>query len=186
MHLITTATVALLLPIIASASPLSRRSECSETSFKDFKWTVKSFDFHANYIFSTPAHQNSWGYSSFELSNPADQSTVSCSAASSQINDFFYGTIPYACNDTGRHGTTKFDFNRPTGELRANQTWTCDLDQQYPIFFTGYGAVNLTLSCDQTFYQNPNWTIGEIYSRRDVTCQKVDTEMKPYQMEAIA
>ncbi|KAK3994808.1 hypothetical protein QBC44DRAFT_40624 [Cladorrhinum sp. PSN332] len=178
----------LLLPIITSASPLSRRSVCSETSFKHFNWTVKSFDFHANYIFSTPAHQNSWGYSSFDLFNPADLSTVSCSAASSQLNDFFYGTIPYTCNDTatGRHGATKFDFNRPTGELRANQTWTCDLDQQYPITFTGYGAVNLTLDCDQTFYQNPNWTIGEIYSRRDITCQKVDTVMEPYQMEAIA
>jgi len=137
MYLPSTTALSALLFAAASttASPLiNRRSACSDLSFDNFEWSVSDFDFHANYIFSTPAHQNSWGYASFDLVNPADQSKVHCSAASNQINDFFYGTVSYACDDAagGRLGTTKFDFNRPTGELKANQSWVCGPEEQYP------------------------------------------------------
>jgi hypothetical protein len=131
----------LLLPFTTTASPVAVTQStandggCSDTSFHKFSWRALAFDFHASYTFSTPAHQNSWGYVSFDLLNPADDSTTHCEAQSSQLSDFFYGTVPYRCNDTGadRLGTTTFDFSRPSGQLRLNQTWTCDdQDPQWP------------------------------------------------------
>ena len=127
---------------LASANPILLPRDaspgCTNTSFHDFKWTVENFDFHASYIFTTPAHQNSWGYVNFTLFNPAIQSSTQCTAASDQLSDFFYGTVPYECTSAG--GVTppagmsaKFDFTRPTNQLRFNQTWTCnDTDPQYP------------------------------------------------------
>ncbi|KAK4096731.1 hypothetical protein N658DRAFT_510972 [Parathielavia hyrcaniae] len=185
-----------LLGLTATASPnpspdaaetTASPAGCSDISFKSFAWLARSFDFHASYIFTTPAHQNSWGYASFDLYNPADQSTARCEAASNQLSDFFYGTVPYKCNDTQRVGSTSFDFSRASSRLRVNQTWTCDdKDPQWPTIFTGRGDVNLTLSCTDTTWQNPNWTMGEIYSSRDVQCAPVDASIEPYEMEAIA
>lgn len=112
---------------------------CSETSFGDFEWTVEDFDYHASYIFTTPAHQNSWGYVNFNLSNPAVPDLLaSCNAASSQLSDFFYGTMQYNCTFDGQVGQpgpapAKFTFNRPSGELDIDQKWVCrDQDPQYP------------------------------------------------------
>ncbi|KAK4201966.1 hypothetical protein QBC40DRAFT_277171 [Triangularia verruculosa] len=194
MYLTSALSLALAVLLTGtSASPLFARqtnsdeTSCSDTSFKHFQWQASNFDFHASYIFSTPAHQNSWGYASFDLLNPADQSTAHCSAASNQLNDFFYGTVQYSCNDTLRGGSTKFDFNRPTGELRVEQSWTCrDQDPQYPITFTAKGSANFTLECNQEFYQNANWTIGQIYSSRTITCGNVDSAVVPYEISAIA
>lgn len=176
----------LVLPL-ALAGPIKLRQSnstgCTDTSFKNFSWTVKNFDFHANYIFSTPAHQNSWGYTNFDLFNPADHSTTHCAAASSQLTDFFYGTVQYACDDP----RANFNFSRPTNQLGVHQSWNCDdQDPQYPITFGATGAANLTLDCSETFWQNPNWTIGEIYNRRDITCALGDHVVKPYEMTAIA
>jgi hypothetical protein len=142
MHFHASLALLPLLGLTSTASPIpspdpaeagSSPAGCSDTSFKSFAWIARSFDFHASYTFTTPAHQNSWGYVSFDLFNPADQTTTHCEAASSQLSDFFYGTVPYKCNDTQRRGSTSFDFNRPLNQLRVNQTWTCDdRDPQYP------------------------------------------------------
>ena len=126
-----------LLSLTSTASPISspRAAEstavtgCSDVSWKAMAWTARAFDFHASYIFTTPAHQNSWGYASFELFNPADQSTTHCEAASNQLSDFFYGTVQYKCNDT----RTTFDFSRPANQLRVQQSWVCaDRDPKWP------------------------------------------------------
>lgn len=52
--------------------------------------------------------------------------------------------------------------------------------------FSGAGSVNLTLDCVETQYQNPNWTVGQIYSDREITCQPVTTLVQPYEMTAVA
>lgn len=52
--------------------------------------------------------------------------------------------------------------------------------------FTYAGAVNLTLDCTATSYQNANWTIGEIYSRNSTFCSQDDVTISPYLATAVA
>lgn len=127
-----------LAPPVFGVPLLQRNSSpwCSAASLHGFEWTVQDFDFHASYIFTTPAHQNSWGYINFNLSNPAVSDVLaSCTAQSDQLSDFFYGTFSYECTFNGTSGPApaKFSFNRSTGELDINQTWACnDQDPKYP------------------------------------------------------
>ncbi len=52
--------------------------------------------------------------------------------------------------------------------------------------FTGRGDVNLTLACTDTTWQNPDWSMGQIYSSRDVKCAPVESEIKPTELSAVA
>ncbi len=137
-------SVASLLSL-SSARPLDGGLEvqrdanpgCTSNSFGDFAWGLEGFDYHASYVFTTPAHQNSWGYVNFNLSNPALTYPAVCSAASDQLDDFFYGTQTFTCTlpdgvDSTTTSTT-FEFNHASGLLNVTQTWTCsDADPQYP------------------------------------------------------
>lgn len=136
----TSALLLAIAPLVpanpVSMAPRESSTGCSNSSLHNFEWQVEAFDFHASYIFSTPAHQNSWGYASFNLTNPAVPDVVtSCSASSNTVNDFFYGSPWYTCTASGTPdpAPASFAFNRPTGELKINQTWTCfDADPKYP------------------------------------------------------
>ncbi|KAI1378430.1 hypothetical protein F4677DRAFT_443644 [Hypoxylon crocopeplum] len=185
-------TIATVLPL-AGAAPLDIQNRdsnpgCQAASFGNFEWTVENFDYHASYTFTTPAHQNSWGYVNFNLTNPALEYQAICSATSNQLSDFFYGTMPYTCKvPDGSTTTATFDFSRPSGVLNINQTWTCsDEDPQYPTTINAYGTANLTLACTDETWTNPNWTIGHIYTDREVKCTPVTIPIKPYKMTAVA
>lgn len=192
MHFRSPLALLPLLGLTATASPIlsnpraadtEAAAGCSAVSWQSMAWTARAFDFHASYVFTTPAHQNSWGYASFDLLNPADGSTARCEAASNQLSDFFYGTVQYTCNDT----RTTFDFSRPANQLRVKQSWVCnDQDPQWPTKFTGAGNVNLTLECTDTTWQNQDWSLGQVYSSRDIKCAPVDTEIKPTELSAVA
>ncbi|KAH8682104.1 hypothetical protein BX600DRAFT_505722 [Xylariales sp. PMI_506] len=185
-------TIVAFLPLAAAApfNPITRDSNpgCQAASLGDFAWTVDDFDFHASYIFTTPAHQNSWGYVNFNLSNPALTYQAVCSAASDQLEDFFYGTFPYTCTEPdGSTTSTTFDFSRPSGLLNINQTWVCsDTDPVYPTTFRYYGNVTLDLECTDTTWQNTNWTVGQIYSDREIKCNTVTVPVTPYLKTAVA
>ncbi|KAK0612782.1 hypothetical protein B0T17DRAFT_459803, partial [Bombardia bombarda] len=143
------------------------------------EWTVQNFDYHASYIFSTPAHQNSWGYVNFNLTNNLSPPTTAvCSAASSQLSDFFYGTVSYACTlpaDAPEGSAVGFLFSRPSGKLDIHETVVVGSKT-----FTASGSANLTLSCtDSGTVVTPDWQIGEIYSVRDVECAPVTVKVKP-------
>jgi len=195
-----------ILPL-ASASPLlvqtsSSRTRsaadgnatgCTASSLGDFAWSLKGFRFEASFTFTTPAHQNSWGYLDFNVTNPATGVEAICSARSNQLSDFFYATFPYTCKTPNGAGVydydpnTRFDFERAIGQLRFNQTWTCrDQDPEYPARFTAYGMADLSLDCNETMYRNPNWTMGQIYSSRQIKCLPVTLDISPYEMEAVA
>ncbi|KAI1822534.1 hypothetical protein F4861DRAFT_386968 [Xylaria intraflava] len=181
--------LAAMLPL-AVAAPSGPRprdySDCTSLSFDDFSWTVEAFAFGASYLFTTPAHQVSSGTVAFNLSNPALPETVSCQAYSTWLTDFFYGNVNYNCAaPDGSTTKTSFAFSRPSGELNVNQTWTCH-DNDYPTIFAAYGAVNLTLDCTEDDYQNPNWTMGQIYSSRVITCAPVTLPLKPHDETAVA
>jgi hypothetical protein len=127
-----------VLPLAAAApfgvATRDANPGCQEKSFNDFVWTVEDFDYHASYIFTTPAHQNSYGYVNFNLTNPALEYKAACSAMSNQLSEFFYGTMNYTCTvPEGSSAETSFAFSRPSGKLDVNQKWTCsDVDPQYP------------------------------------------------------
>lgn len=137
---LSTSLLALAPYVLGTPVSLEQRdhaTSCSKASTNNFHWTVEQFDFHASYVFTTPAHQNSWGYVNFNLTNPAVPGVqLSCSAQSDQLEDFYYGTQWYECTTNGTSSgpaPATFAFNRPTGELDINQTWTCrDQDPKYP------------------------------------------------------
>jgi hypothetical protein len=124
---------------LAAASPVpspghedTTSPSCADASFTNFTWEVRAFQYRAAYIFSTPTDQISWGYVTFELFNPADQTTTHCEASSNVLPDFFYGNIQYTCNNTTRVGDTKFNYDRPGGNrLSVEQHWACE-DGAYP------------------------------------------------------
>lgn len=155
---------------------------CTDKSTNLTEWTVGSFDFHASYTFTTPAHQNSWGYVNFTLINPAVSYTPICSAASNQLSDFFYGTVIYDCTVPVTSDKATFTFSTPGSELRINQTWNCAGEGSR---FTAIGGVKLNLTCDDTTWQNPNWTTGQIYSSRTITCGKVTVPAPIEEMSAV-
>lgn len=132
---------ALSLLSLAAATPVSPRGtegkscpapdpvkKCQK-SLSGLQWTVHGFDYHASYTFTTPAHQNSWGYVNFNISNSIVPYTASCSASSSQLSDFFYGTQEYTCTLVGSGAPTgaavKFKYSRPSGQLDITESVVC-------------------------------------------------------------
>ncbi|KAL7944262.1 hypothetical protein V8C42DRAFT_326322 [Trichoderma barbatum] len=162
--------------------PPSPAPGCTDRSTKLTEWKVTDFDFHASYVFTTPAHQNSWGYVNFTLINPAANYTSDCSASSNQLQDFFYGNFKYSCNVPVLADTATFTFSRPDSQLRINQTWNCPGEGSR---FTAIGGVDLKLKCEDTTWKNPNWTAGQIYSQRLITCLKATVPAPIEEMSAV-
>lgn len=166
--------IAVLLAASVSASglskPLDDKQSCMSKGMKIKNWIIHNFDFHASYIFTTPAHQNSQGFVNFTLENPAVDRRHICSSASSQLTDFYYGTQVYTCDTPVEGDIATYTFNRPTGELQVNQTWTCLSEGGY---ITAQGGVTLKLNCSDSTWKNPKWEEGQIYSQRLVNCSFV-------------
>ncbi|OAA64777.1 hypothetical protein ISF_04187 [Cordyceps fumosorosea ARSEF 2679] len=184
--LTTVATTALLAAsaLAAPAATIDGTESCTRTSTRVTTFNVKDFDFHASWTFSTPAHQIAGGYVNFTLGNAALPYVYTCSAASTQLEDFYYGNFIYNCTDpTGRQtreGT--FTYSRPTTTLAINQTWECPEGSR----FWAEGAAKLDLHCNETKWQNPNWQPGQIYSSRSVTCDKLTQPVPITNMRAAA
>ena len=153
-----------LLATLASATPLDARNggdshdgpSCPSRPPRDGKcwkdilglqWTVHGFDFHSTYTFTTPAHQNSWGYVNFNLTNNVVPYTAVCSAASSQLTDFFFGTVDYNCtlpSNAPAGAAVKFRFSRPSGQLDISESIICSEKQ------ATYGSLPLPAHPDHT------------------------------------
>ncbi|KAK0385659.1 hypothetical protein NLU13_6836 [Sarocladium strictum] len=183
--LLAGSALALPNPIASSGG---KQPSCMAAGQKVTAWEVENFDYHASYIFTTPAHQNSWGYVNFTLSNPALSYKPVCTAASSQLSDFFYGDLVYDCQvlPDGSHpsgeGAATFTFSRPTGQLSINQTWACPEEGGQ---FWAEGGAKLKLDCEEKNYQNKDWQIGQVYSSRTVTCNKVTVEVPVEHISAV-
>ncbi|KAK5996935.1 hypothetical protein PT974_02282 [Cladobotryum mycophilum] len=177
------AASALALPTSSGYYPPPTTPTCTSKSTSISSWTVHDFDFHASYIFSTPAHQNSWGYANFTLENPALEEKHICSATSSQLSDFFYGTVVYECVSVTDGDKATFTYSRPDNVLRINQTWNCADEGSR---FTAEGGIKLDLNCKEDKYQNPDWHTGDIYSSRTITCDKVTVTAPIETMTAVA
>jgi hypothetical protein len=145
-----------------------------QKGMKVSNWVVHDFDFHASYIFTNPAHQNSWGYVNFTLENPALDYRPVCSSSSNQLNDFYYGTAVYECDTPVEGDDATYTFSRPSGELQVNQTWSCLSEGGY---IQAQGGVTLHLNCSDSTWQNPDWEEGQLYSVRTVNCSHVTTKV---------
>ncbi|KHN99361.1 uncharacterized protein MAM_03059 [Metarhizium album ARSEF 1941] len=179
----------LLLAGAALAAPstpdLRTGNPCTEKSARMENWQVKDFDFHASYIFTTPAHQNSWGYVNFTLLNPSFPSKpTQCSGTSNQLSDFFYGNFNYDCSRSWPGQSASFAFSRPEqDQLKVNQTWECRGEGSR---FWAEGGLKLNLTCDDATWTNPDWKMGQIYSDRTVNCTHIDATVPVETMRAIA
>jgi hypothetical protein len=157
---------------------------CMAAGQKVTSWKIENFDYHASYIFTTPAHQNSWGYANFTLSNPALPYKPVCTAQSSQLGDFFYGDQVYDCKVPAKYAGDEatFTFSRPSGQLNVNQTWACPEEGGR---FWAEGGVKLKLDCEDKTWKNKDWKIGQIYSQRTVTCKKVNVKAPVKEIRAV-
>lgn len=171
--------LSLLLAATASAMPTlsTREATCESRSREVSNWMVRDFDYHASYLFTNPAHQVSTGYVNFTLGNPALNYRAQCTAASTQLNDFFYGTWNYNC--TNPEGNVKtdlatFNFSSPSGVLNVNQTWECE---DAMSLFIAQGGIELDLDCETEEWTNPDWQQGEFYSTKYITCAHITSEL---------
>lgn len=126
MYLISLLSLMAVASAIPSPQPSPQAVSCTPTA-STLWWVVSGLYYHESHIFSTPAHQNSWGYVAFNMTNSITGTTSQCEAASDQLNDFFYDTQSYDCEDldpaTG--GGSSFTFNRPGKQLQVEQDWYC-------------------------------------------------------------
>lgn len=182
----------LLLAGSASAAALptsglfSRNETCKDASLQVDSWVVEDFDYHASYLFTNPAHQNSWGYVNFTLANPVLDYRPICSASSNQLSDFFYGTVNYECQlpegvEVPEGNLATFNFSSPSKVLNINQTWECE-DPMAAV--VAQGGITLDLECTDETWENPDWQPGQFYSTRFITCEKVTVDV-PVEEKAI-
>lgn len=52
--------------------------------------------------------------------------------------------------------------------------------------YTAKGGAIADLQCEETNWQNPNWTVGEIYSQRDVKCGIITLPTPIKEISAVA
>ncbi|KAK4201149.1 hypothetical protein QBC40DRAFT_339263 [Triangularia verruculosa] len=102
---------------------------CTKT-LEALKWTVHDFDFHASYVFTNPAHQNSWGYMcrpagarvGFKFSRPAGtleiSETVGCSDKLFVVNGGT--TLTLTCT-----GVTTQNPNWTPGQIYSSRDIRC-------------------------------------------------------------
>jgi len=187
----------LLLFFLAARSTASKPrdaancgSDCLWKSLFSPTLDVESLYFHASYVFTTPAHQNSWGYVNFNLTNAASPFVTECSAQSDQLQTFFYGTQWYTCPapsgaPNGTAASFRYQFSETDGRLDVNKTWVCEEDGQTPVTFEASGSIQFNLTCNTTIYNNPTWTSGQIYSDTEIVCQPVNLTVSPYVETAV-
>ncbi|KAK4455286.1 hypothetical protein QBC34DRAFT_315404, partial [Podospora aff. communis PSN243] len=132
------------------------------------QWKIPLFDFHESYTFTTPAHQNSWGFVDFNLTNNLVSYTASCKAQNNRMFNFYGETPAFACtppDEAPLGAAANFRFNRLTGQLDVEE-WIVQGEEKVLVA----GSMNVTLACTDETTVNENWVIGEVYGQRDVRC----------------
>ncbi|KAF2105820.1 hypothetical protein BDV96DRAFT_607927 [Lophiotrema nucula] len=103
-------------------------------------------------IYSTPSHLAVYGGTiQFNVSNPAVP--------------VYYEVLGPSESPKGATGETTFTYSRPGNVFAVNQTYTVHGKK-----FLATGTAGANLTCQTVFWQNPNWTIGELYTTTDVHC----------------
>ncbi|KAF7562141.1 hypothetical protein G7046_g1983 [Stylonectria norvegica] len=172
---------AIALPTL-SISSRSDEPSCMAKGAKATHWNVEKFDYHASYIFSTPSHQIASGSVNFTLVNPVNNYKSTCTADSTQLDDFFYGNFEYHCDVPVPSDSASFTFSRPSGELKINQTWACPEEGGR---FEAKGGATLKLDCKEYKWENPHWKDGQLFSQRIVTCKPATVKAEITEISAV-
>ncbi|KAF2737691.1 hypothetical protein EJ04DRAFT_561375 [Polyplosphaeria fusca] len=157
-----------LLPLLA---PLVSSAPSSLTL------TLSDIYYHSSKVYSTPAHLATYGGDiAFNVtsSDSAVPGIARCSARGLHLNDFFYGELDYTCETVLSNVVTNFTFSTPNSMFTINQTWTEDGNS---YLAQGNGAADL--DCERTFWQNDNWTMGQLYSTETVDCEPAKLVITP-------
>ncbi|KAF2469185.1 uncharacterized protein BDR25DRAFT_304672 [Lindgomyces ingoldianus] len=167
LTLLTVATSAL-------ATPLQPRE-------KKLAFHLHDINYSSSMVYSTPAHLATYGGTiAFNLSNAAVPYVTKCSAYGMHLQDMFYGEIVYTCDaPAGSTGVTSFTYSRPGNEFQVNQTWTGYDGKSY----FGRGSGTADLKCKSVYWQNSNWTMGQLYSTTTVTCEPAQLTILPTVIE---
>ncbi|OCL10569.1 hypothetical protein AOQ84DRAFT_438252 [Glonium stellatum] len=150
-------------------------------------FTLTNITYTSEIIYSTPAHLAvANGRIEFNLTNSAVPYITHCNAESEWLYDFFYGNIVYTCDAPTGEGiaedaSANFTFSKPAGTFEVNQTWS-ELRQGYdhPAFMLfGTGSGNATMNCETSYWQNTNWTLGQLYSITTENCKPANLTITP-------
>ena len=165
-------------------------------------FTLYNITYSQYEVYSTPSHLATYGGTiSFGLSNSmapgAAPPPSSCKATGNHLTEMFYGEFIYPCDSPGGV-STNFTFSRPGNILQVNQTWTnkgwvqslrqlrlrerrwaicANARFRTPFFGTGSGSAKL--ECKTTTWQNPNWTIGQLYWTQNIDCKPGKLVIEP-------
>lgn len=165
MSALKTTVLSILLTTGRIALAANCQPSCASSSMSA-SLALDTFINTGSWTFTTPAHQNANGYINFDTTNSVLGTQTRCWATSTRLTDFFYGMIDYECEDD----VTSFSFSQLNdGLLEVNTTWSCDAEGK--TFQGTTGQINLGLECDETYWQNPNWTMGQLYSSRQRECE---------------
>ena len=164
---------------------------CSLSSSKSITWTIRDFAYRGVYENTTPAHQDAHGSANFTLENTALSYETECKAAGTRLPDFLYGETVYQCAVKQGEPTDRTAFTVSVSRngadgvfaLKINQTWGCGTEGAQ---FSGVGAADLHVKCDDKTYTNKHWAMGETYSKREVTCGTASTPVNITYLEAAA
>ncbi|KAK0657021.1 hypothetical protein B0T16DRAFT_385633 [Cercophora newfieldiana] len=174
----------LLFGTLAASVPTPTTSEpesCASASMSHATWEVKGFNYRSSVIYTFPSHRIANGYVDFNLTNLALPSTMTCSASSVQVMDFFYGNQWFKCLDPAGNDA-EFQFDKASGRVDIQQKWECT--DSNPVSFMATGSTNVKLECQTKRWQNPNWTSGAFYSTEYTDCIPQDFTLKPAELMA--
>jgi len=133
MHAAVKLTTLALLGL-ASATPVPApggkpgKGNCAK-QLENREWSINNFNYRGQYIATTPAHSNNFGYISFDVVNNANPAlTVVCDTASTMLTDFYAG-IPFDCPlpaDAPAGSALQFEWSTTARNLLIRETTVCD------------------------------------------------------------
>ncbi|KAK0642987.1 hypothetical protein B0T16DRAFT_494121 [Cercophora newfieldiana] len=104
-----------------------------------------------------------WSNFTFELTNPAINEAVECSAFGGIRPNFFDGTIWYSCDNwktslgAGLESVTWWaltDNFRDVSRIEMVQSWVCRDGDRYPQILAARGEAEVEMRCTEKLYEN--------------------------------
>ncbi|KAK0642988.1 hypothetical protein B0T16DRAFT_459182 [Cercophora newfieldiana] len=182
-----------LLPLSSLANHINLESStngCIRKSIsRDYSWTV-TFTYGSYIEYGAPSHiMPSWAYVVFDLENPVTNRSYHCHGQSTMPYNWFLDVLPDPWFNCAL-GETWFNvdvvWTRSPSRLVVKQDWECHLDDKSARFkLTSFGEVAPPLDCSVTEWENPKWSIPQVYSTYRTQCNTVTLEVKPYKVEIL-